>query len=119
MRTFPTLLLCWMVTGLATVGGSMLGNAGGSIGLKVGAVLGGIIGLLIALGIARRLSWIPASETRGGLVGGLIGFAAAIAITLSNMDTPVAAVMSTGLVGVGVLMGAGFARGWARAGRGA
>ena len=119
MRTFPTLLLCWLVTGLATVAGSILGNAGGPTGLKAGAVLGGIVGLLTALGVARRLGWIPASETRGGFVGGLIGFAVAIAITLSNMDTPVAAVMSTGLVGVGVLVGAGFARGWARAGRGA
>lgn len=119
MKTFPTLLLCWLVTGLATVGGSMLGNAGGPTGLKAGAVLGGIVGLLIAIGIAKRLTWIPAAETRGGFVGGLIGFAVAIAITLSNMDTPVAAVMSTGLVGVGVLIGAGFARGWARGGRGA
>jgi hypothetical protein len=119
MRTFPTLLLCWLVTGLATAGGSILGNAGGPTGLKAGAVLGGIAGLLIGLGVARRLAWIPAAETRGGFVGGLIGFAAAIAITLSNMDTPVAAVMSTGLVGVGVLVGAGFARGWARGGRGA
>jgi hypothetical protein len=118
MRTFPTLLLCWLVTGFATVAGSILGNAGGSTGLKAGAVLGGIGGLLIALGVARRLGWIPAPETRGGFVGGLVGFAVAIAITLSNMDTPVAAVMSTGLVGVGVLVGAGFARGWARAGRG-
>jgi len=119
MRTFPTLLLCWLMTGLATVGGSILGNAGGPTGLKAGAVLGGIIGLLIAIGIAKRLAWIPPAEIRGGFVGGLIGFAVAIAITLSNMDTPVAPVMSTGLVGVGVLIGAGFARGWARGGRGA
>jgi hypothetical protein len=119
MRTFPTLLLCWIVAGLATVAGSIVGNAGGPTGLKVGAILGGIAGLLIALVVARRLAWIPASETRGGFAGGLIGFAAAIAITLSNMDTPVAAVMSTGLVGVGVLIGAGFVRGWSRAGRGA
>jgi hypothetical protein len=119
MKTFPTLLLCWLMTGLATVGGSILGNPGGPTGLKAGAVLGGIVGLLIAIGIAKRLGWIPPAETRGGFVGGLIGFAVAIAITLSNMDTPVAAVMSTGLVGVGVLIGAGFARGWARGGRAA
>ena len=65
MKTFPTLLLCWLVTGVATVGGSILGNAGGPTGLKAGAVAGGIVGLLIAIGIAKRLGWIPAAETRG------------------------------------------------------
>ena len=114
MRAFPTLLLSWLATGVAAVVGSILGNAAGSRGLIVGAVAGGILGLLAAVVGARRFAWIPREETRGAFLGGLAGFALAIPITLTYMQTPLIPVLSCGLAGIGALLGAGMARGWAR-----
>ena len=112
MRAFPTLILCWLVTGFGAAGGSVLGNAGGPSGLRVGAILGGVLGLLSAVATARKLGWLPKAESTGAFIGGLVGFAVAVPITLSNMHTPVVPIASSGLVGVGALFGAGVARGW-------
>ena len=114
MRAFPTLLLTWFVTGLGAMAGSILGNAAGPPGLRVGAVAGGVLGLLGAVTAARRLAWLPRGETRGAFVGGLVGFAFAVPITLTHMGSPLIPVLSCGLVGIGALLGAGVARGWAR-----
>jgi hypothetical protein len=114
MRAFPTLLLSWLATGLAAALGSILGNAAGPAGLKAGAVAGGVLGLLGAVTVAGRLGWLPKGESRGAFLGGLLGFGIAIPVTLGNMQGPVVPVLSCGLVGVGVLLGAGFARGWNR-----
>lgn len=114
MRVFPTLVLSWLATGIAAAVGSMLGNAAGPRGLQVGAVAGGVVGLLGAVAAAKRLAWLPGEQVRGAFLGGLVGFAIAIPITLANMQTPIVPVMSCGLVGIGVLLGAGVARGWAR-----
>jgi len=114
MRVFPTLVLSWLATGFAAGVGSILGNAAGASGLQVGAIAGGVLGLLAALVLARRFAWLSTAETRGAFLGGLAGFAVAIPITLSHMQTPIVPVLSCGLVGIGVLLGAGVARGWAR-----
>jgi hypothetical protein len=114
MRIFPTLVVSWIATGVAAAIGSMLGNAAGARGLQVGAVAGGVLGLLGAVAAARRFGWLPRDETRGAFLGGLVGFAVAIPITLTHMQTAIIPVLSCGLVGVGVLLGAGVARGWAR-----
>lgn len=114
MRPFPTLLLSWLVTGFGAAVGSILGNAAGPRGLQAGAVAGGVLGLLGAIAAARRFAWLPRAETRGAFLGGLVGFAVAVPITLTNMQTPIVPVLSCGLVGIGVLLGAGVARGWAR-----
>ena len=114
MRAFPTLLLTWLVTGFTAVVGSILGNAAAGRGLQVGAIAGGVLGLLGAVVAAKRLGWIPSGDARGAFFGGLVGFAIAVAITLTHMQTPVIPVLSCALVGIGALLGAGMARGWAR-----
>ena len=114
VKAFPTLILSWLVTGVGAAGGSVLGNAWGPPGLRVGAILGGVIGLLLTVDVAKRLGWLPGAERVGAFLGGLVGFAVAIPITLSNMHTPLIAIASCGLVGVGALFGAGVARGWHR-----
>ena len=113
MRAFPTLLLSWLATGLSAALGSILGNAAGPRGLQAGAVAGGILGLLGAVVVARKLGWLPRAQTGGAFLGGLVGFGAAIPITLTHMGSPVIPVLSCGLVGIGVLLGAGVARGMA------
>lgn len=114
IRVFPVLALSWFATGLGAAVGSILGNAAGSRGLQAGAVTGGVLGLLGAVAAAKRLAWLPSGETRGAFFGGLVGFALAIAVTLTHMQTPIVPVLSCGLAGIGVLLGAGVARGWAR-----
>jgi hypothetical protein len=114
MRAFPTLLLSWLATGFAAAVGSILGNAAGPRGLQAGAIAGGVLGLLGAVFVAKRFSWIPGAEARGAFLGGLAGFAVAVPLTLTHMQTPVIPVLSCGLVGIGTLLGAGVARGWAR-----
>lgn len=114
IRAFSTLLLSWLATGFAAAVGSIVGNAAGPRGLKAGAIAGGVLGLLGAIAAARRFAWLPAAEARGAFLGGLVGFAVAVPLTLTHMHTPVIPVLSCGLVGVGTLLGAGVARGWAR-----
>ena len=113
IRAFPTLLLSWLTTGFAAAVGSMVGNAAGPRGLKAGAIAGGVLGLLVAITVARRRAWLPAALARGAFLGGLVGFAVAVLLTLTHMHTPVIPVLSCGLVGIGTLVGAGVARGWA------
>ena len=112
MRAFPTLFLFWLATGFGAAGGSILGNAGGRAGLRWGAILGGVLGLVIAVAAGKRLGWLPRAESTGAFLGGLAGFAVAIPITLSNMQSPLIPVASCALAGVGALFGAGVARGW-------
>ena len=114
MRVFPVLAISWLLTGFGALLGSILGNAAGPQGLKAGAMVGGVLALLAGVAGAKRFGWLPAGEARGGFLGGLVGFALAVAITLTHMQTPIVPVLSCSLVGVGVLLGAGVARGRAR-----
>ena len=77
----------------------------------MGAVAGGVLGLLGALAMAVRFAWLPRDRARGAFLGGLSGFALAIAITLTHMHTPIIPVPSCSLVGIGVLLGAAVVRG--------
>ncbi len=110
MRARSTLVLTWMVTGMAAVAGSILGNALGKTGLMVGAVIGGIAGVDIAVAIAARLRWIDRTDRMAGFLGGLVGFALAAPIAVFNLHTPVTPVLSCALTGVGVLVGVGIGR---------
>jgi hypothetical protein len=114
MQPLRLFVLAWLGSGLGAVLGSILGNAAGPLGLKVGAALGGAGFLLATVALATRLGWLPPVERRGAFVGGLLGFAVAIPISLAHLDTPITPIMAAGLIGAGVLLGAGVARGWGR-----
>jgi hypothetical protein len=111
MKPFPALFLGWLATGFGAFAGSVLGNAGGPLGLKLGAVAGGFLGVVAAVLIGRKLGWLPRAGSGAAIIGGLLGFAIAVPITLANMDTPVIAVVSCALAGAGILVGAGTGRG--------
>jgi len=115
LRAFPTLLLTWLATGGGAFLGSVVGNAAGPSGLFVGGAIGGAAGLALGVLLASRMGWLPTRERTGALVGGLIGFAIATPIALSNLHTPVTPVLACGLAGIGALFGAGVARGLAAA----
>ena len=110
MRARSTLVLAWIVTGLAAVGGSIIGSVFGQRALVAGAIVGGALGVVVAVLSATRLGWIAPSERVGAVFGGWVGFAVAVPIAAFNLHTPIAPVASCALVGVGVLFGAGVAR---------
>jgi hypothetical protein len=60
-------------------------------------VIGGVVGVVVSV-----------------FAAGIAGFAAAAPIAVANLHTPVTPVLSCSLVGLGVLLGAGVARGWHR-----
>jgi hypothetical protein len=115
LRAFPTLLLTWLATGGGAFLGSVLGNSASPTGLYVGGAIGGAAGLALGVLLASRMGWLPLRERGGALLGGLIGFAIATPIALSNLHTPVTPVLACGLAGIGALFGAGVARGLAAA----
>jgi hypothetical protein len=46
------------------------------------------------------------------VLGGVVGFAVAAPIAVTNLHTPVTPVVICALAGVGLLLGIGIARGW-------
>lgn len=112
MRALPVFIVSWALGGFGAVVGSVLGNAAGRAGLFGGAIAGGMLGVWIAVMVATKLRWLPLEDRRGGTLGGIVGFAIAAPIAVMNLHTPVTPVLVCGLAGVGVLLGAGMARGW-------
>jgi hypothetical protein len=105
-------LSAWILTGIGAVLGSILGNGLGKRGLFVGAIVGGVVGVALSVVVGSRLQWLAREDRAGGLVGGIIGFAIAAPIAVTNLHTPITPVLVCALAGVGVLLGAGIARGW-------
>ena len=114
MKPLPAFIAAWVLAGLGAVLGSIVGNAAGKAGLFAGAVVGGLLGVGLAVFALTKLRWLPLEDRTGAFVGGLIGFAVAAPIAATNLHTPVTPVLICGLAGVGVLLGAGVARGWRR-----
>ena len=114
MKPIPVLLVAWVLAGVGAVGGSILGSAAGKPGLFAGALLGGVLGVAAAVVVVTRLHWLLSTDRRGAFVGGIVGFGIAAPIAVANLHTPFTPVLSCGLAGVGLLLGAGIVRGWRR-----
>ena len=112
MKPFRLFILSWALAGLGAVMGSILGNAAGKPGLFAGACAGGVAALGAAVGLGSKFAWLGAHDRFGAFVGGLVGFAVAVPIAVTNLHTPVTPVLACGLAGVGLLLGVGVARGW-------
>jgi len=112
VNPLPALLAAWALTGVGAVIGSILGNAGGKSGLFAGAVVGGVVGVWAAVAAGIKLRWLSRQDRRGAFVGGIVGFGIAAPIAVTNLHTPVTPVLVCALAGVGLVLGAGFARGW-------
>jgi hypothetical protein len=99
------------IEGICILLGSVLGNSivrGG--GLFAGAIVGGIVGVAAALLLAARFGLIDRAVYGAAFLGGVIGFIVAAAIAVKNLRGPVIPVMSTGLVGLGAIIGKAFGR---------
>ena len=104
-----------LITGVAIVGGSMLGAAVGRAvdpalrpaGLFTGAVLGGLIGLAVAIRGAQRFGALPRTRASvwASLIGGLVGFGLAIPLAVTHLHSPVVPLLSSLLPGLGAALG--------------
>jgi hypothetical protein len=114
LKPFRAFLAAWALAGLGAVIGSILGNAAGKRGLVAGAVVGGLLGVAAAIAALAKLQWLMPEDRRGAFIGGLVGFAVAAPIAVTNLHSPVTPVLICGLAGAGLLLGVGVARGWRR-----
>jgi hypothetical protein len=95
------------LAGFGGVVGSILGHAIGPKGLLVGAIVGGILGSVSAAAVARARGWIAADRFTATALGASGGFLAAAAIATHTLGSPVGPILSTLLVGLGAVLGAG------------
>ena len=94
--------------------GSVVGHGAGKTGLFAGAVAGGVLGVGAVVVLLAKLQWLSPGDRRGAVVGGVVGFAVAAPIAVSNLQTPITPVLACALAGVGLLLGVRVARGWQR-----
>jgi hypothetical protein len=114
VKPIPAFFATWALTGLGAVVGSVLGHGAGKRGLFAGAVVGGVLGVGAAVVILARLQWLSLADRRGAFIGGIVGFAVAAPIAVSNLLTPITPVLACALAGAGLVLGVRLARGWGR-----
>jgi len=105
MRRAKVFILLMIAAGTFAVAGSGLAAAVAHRALFAGGIAGGLIGCFVSASLARRLKWIPASATKFVAIGACIGFAAAAAIAMNTLHSPLGPILSSLLVGVGGLIG--------------
>jgi len=105
-RLLLFLVSCFL-GGFGGVLGSIAGNAGGKTGLFIGGVVGGLLGASSSGAVASARRWIPRSAAIRTSVGASVGFLAAALIATQTLGSPIGPVLSTSLIGLGALAGAG------------
>jgi len=105
MRRTLLFVLLVFAGGAGALGGSILGAAFGRRTLFAGGVLGGIIGSAAAAWLASRFGWIEPTEVTATAAGAALGFLAATAIAVNTLHSPVGPILSTLLIGAGGLLG--------------
>jgi hypothetical protein len=108
MRPLPVLLASWALTGLGAALGSVLGNAFGSRGTFLGQVAGGVIAIIGTVMLLVRVRWLPQGTPLAATLGGLVGLAVAAPLVFGHPNAPITLLFGCGLVGAGVLVGAGM-----------
>src|SRR5258706_3980915 len=98
------LIVCFL-SGVGILVGSVLGHSVGSNGLFLGAILGGSLGVLASTWLAIRFNLIERSTYGAVAMSGLVGFALASGIAITNLHTPIIPLMSVALVGLGAIVG--------------
>jgi hypothetical protein len=98
------------LAGLGGALGSIVGNAAGRAGLWTGGIIGGLAGAFAAATVARGRKWIPPSRFYPTALGAMTGFIVAAAIAVNTLSSPIGPILSTLLVGIGAVLGAGRRR---------
>ena len=108
MTRRPILFITAVVLGgLGGLLGSIVGARAGHTGIFVGGVLGGLVAAIASAAVARGRGWIPRDRFWHTAIGTALGFVAAAAIATNTLSSPIGPVLSTLLIGIGALVGAG------------
>jgi hypothetical protein len=102
-------LTAMVLGGIGGFVGSILGNAGGRQMLFVGGFIGGVLIAPLTARIAVWRRWIPPERASRTAIGAAIGFILSATIAINTLSSPIGPVLSTFLVGIGALVGAGGA----------
>ena len=93
--------------GLGGLLGSIVGARAGHTGIFVGGVVGGLVAAVATAAVARGRAWIPRDRFWQTAIGTALGFIAAAAIATNTLSSPIGPILSTLLIGIGALLGAG------------
>ena len=105
LKEIRLFLLFVMAGGAGGLIGSIGGAAFGRRALFVGGLVGGLIASAGAALLAGRLAWVEAAHVKGAALGAALGFIAATTVAVNTLSSPVGPVLSTGLIGLGGLVG--------------
>lgn len=106
MASLWLFVLSSFLGGLGGALGSIAGNSFGKTGLWIGGVVGGLLGAAGAVAIAKGRRWIAAEQFRATTVGAMVGFLAAAGVAVNTLSSPIGPILSSGLTGLGALIGA-------------
>ena len=108
MRSRVLLFLTAMLLGgVGGFVGSVLGSAGGKRMLFVGGFVGGVLIAPLTARIAVWRGWIARDRAMWTAIGAAIGFILAATIAVNTLSSPIGPIVSTSLVGIGAVLGAG------------
>jgi len=107
LRFFATMCI---LGGLGGFVGSVLGAFAGQRGLFIGGFLGGIVIAPLSARIALWRHWIDRPRYWPTTIGAALGFVAAAVVAINTLSSPIGPVFSTGLTGIGALVGSWFKR---------
>ena len=100
-------LVATVLGGIGGLIGSVLGGAGGKQMLFVGGFIGGVLIAPLTAWVGVRRGWVAPERATRTAVGAAIGFVLAATIAVNTLSSPIGPVLSTMLVGIGALLGAG------------
>lgn len=96
-----------VIAGLAALAGWLAASPFGRRTAFVAASVVGTMGVLVAIRLVADRAWFNPARTRGGSIGGLVGFALAVPLAAMPMQRPGVMLASAALIGVGVIVGSG------------
>lgn len=108
MRSRVLLFLTAMLLGgVGGFVGSILGNAGGQRMLFVGGFIGGVLIAPLTARIGVWRGWVAPERATRTAIGAAIGFILAATIAVNTLSSPIGPIVSTSLIGIGAVLGAG------------
>ncbi|MEZ4377032.1 MAG: hypothetical protein R3B35_01955 [Gemmatimonadales bacterium] len=112
MPQLRLLIFTSLCTGFGALLGALVGRPLGARTTMLTAMVAGTMALLTSLRLAATRGWMDPDRRKGGSIGGLVGLGLASPLAVMTLQRPAVLVVAVGLVGLGVLVGAG--RGAAR-----